>query len=56
MSDDMHCATCGLDIYDQAIPSVQLIEWVPSTRSNVLLASFCQNATCLRDWVLGHGR
>lgn len=48
--DDAHCAACGADVYSDSVPSVSVVEWVPATRSNVLLAALCADPACMRMW------
>lgn len=46
--DDMRCATCDADVYGLDVRSVSVIEWDPTSRSNILLAVLCTDPRCLR--------
>ncbi len=50
--DDMHCPTCGADVYDKTARSVSVVAWNPETQTNELIAVLCAHPACLRDWAV----
>lgn len=48
--DDTKCATCGSEVLGTDIPSVAIVQWVPSSHGNLLLAVVCARPNCLAHW------
>lgn len=48
--DDMHCATCGAEVLPTDVCSVAVVEWVPFSQGNLLLAVLCERPNCLAIW------
>jgi hypothetical protein len=41
MTDDMHCAVCGADVYAQDVETYSFVRWNPETKGNELVAVYC---------------